>query len=220
MSNNLTQVIFDQFLDVVLDAAKKTCPGLDKCAFNYCIKPANTMNIIYTSTDECCRSFNTTTVLDITNICYGDLTSDKWIGYLYQVANILIADICPKKYVFTKVNNVECPPDPPKWTPYPTKLTTTIIKPVCPPPDDDDCEVINEVSCECIPSCPRVFNSTPRKILIKEVTPPVPFCCGQGFTSLASDGKKQFGIHKGNVDYNNHQWWGKGSQTAHQGMSH
>lgn len=206
MNSNLYQVIFEQFLDILQQASKRSCPDFDRCAFNYTLVPPASMNIIYVYRDECCRPRNIVTTIDVANICYNDLCQSKWIEYLTRTATNYVYEICPKKYVIPVCTSQICPDDPPKWTPYPTKLTTTVIQEVCPEPEPEECIVVNETICPCLPICPRKFNSTPRQYVVKKVAARPNFVCGEGFTSLVEETREKYNDYKGVLDYNSHAW--------------
>lgn len=209
MTSNLAQIIFEQFLEIVEKFAKHACFKFDECDFEYRIRELvmhRLIDVIYVVEDKCCRRRDVIVTIDFTNICLEDLITCKWVDYLEKLAREFICDICPKKLVIIKEEKKKCRPQPPKWEPFPCKITTTIIrkKPIIRKPE---CEVIIEKECECIDECLRE-PCVPKKQVIIRFENEKPFKCGD-FTMLVKDHdelKHDFEKHKGNTDFNHHKW--------------
>lgn len=156
MSNNLVQLIYDQFLEIVEKQSKHSCFKFKECDFDYRVHVSSGYRVIdvkYVSVDKCERKHEVIITIDYTNICFKDLTSCQWIKYLEKLAHELINEICPKKFTFVKDEPRKCRPQPPKWEPLPCKKVTTVIYKKPSPPPEPECEVIIEKECECVPIC-------------------------------------------------------------------
>lgn len=207
MTNNIPHIIFEQFLQILLELAESKCV-LDECDFQYQVKELvkhRLLDIAYTVKDQCCRPRTIIITLDITSICLRDLVCCKWIEYLTKKAKEFLHDICAKKIVVVKENLKPCRVEPPRWEPFPCKTVTTIVRKVV-PVIEDDCEVIIEEEDICVPVCPRVKCKPQKKVLIKYETEE-PWKCGD-YTVLVREDKKKhdWGNYKGSYDYNHHVW--------------
>lgn len=210
MSNNLSQIIFDQFIDIVERLSHKACFEFNKCAFNYRTRESpnlHLIDVIYIAKDECDRCRDVVVTIDFTNICLEDLPCEKWINYLTKLAIEFIHDICPRKFVIVRNSPKKCRPQPAKWSPLPCKRTTTIIKRIKPIPKEPECEVIIEKECECVKKCIREPCIPKQQIIIRHESPKRS-CCGDNLRLVESpkERKHQFKHHKGNIDYNHHEW--------------
>ena len=207
MTNNLAQIIFDQFLEIVKKHSKCACFDFDECSFDYKLRQEvkhRLLDVSFKWQDNCGRCHIVIATIDITNICLSDLTSCKWICYLEKIAQEFIYDICPKKFVVVKEKHKKCRPEPPCSGPFPCKITTVICKQLerkCPEPE---IKIVEEVECDCPPCCERDICCPKEKVIIRKQKPG--FKCGD-FTHLVKKDKKgKFGSCKGFIDYNNHQW--------------
>ena len=157
MPANIHHLIFDQYVNMLIDLSKKRC-CLEYCNFNFSVydaKQHKIMDVVYDLKDECNRRHNHNSIIDITNICYDDVITCKWVEYLTASAKDFLEQICPKKLKIVEEREPGCRPKPPVWCPFPCTVTTTIIQneePECPEPE---CEVIIEKVCSCIKKCPR-----------------------------------------------------------------
>ncbi|BCS82919.1 hypothetical protein QLL95_gp1204 [Cotonvirus japonicus] len=211
MSNKLEQLIFEQFLEIVEKIADKSadCFDFDKCDFAYRVRNNvghRLLDVNYVIKDDCNRPRDVMISIDITNICYEDLVTCKWVNYLTKLAKEYVSDICPPKYIIIKEEPRRCRVPPPEWKPFPCKKTTTIIRRIEPIEHEPECEVIIEKGCECLPLCERAPCIPKEEIIIKYEQAPEK-CCVR--TSLVEDhdhSKHGWATHKGNPDYNNHEW--------------
>lgn len=170
MAHNVVEIIFDQFLEIVERLSKKSCFKFNECSFKYRVRDAvhhRLLDVLYVATDKCDRQREVIVTIDITNICYDDITTCKWVNYLETSAEEFVHDICPAKYVVVKEHVSQCRVEPPRWEPLPCNSTTTIIrkKPVEPEPE---CEVIVERECECVPECKREKCHSKHTVIIRE----------------------------------------------------
>lgn len=210
MASNLVQLIFNQFLEIVERLAKHACFVFDECEFDYRVREMighKLLDVIYIVEDKCGRRRDVLVVIDITNICYEDLVTCKWVEYLEKLAKEFVDDICPKKYVIVKDEVKKCRPQPPRWTPFPCSNVTTVIHRRKHVPVEPECEVVVERECECVPLCKREHCVPSEKIVIKydKVTP---WKCGD-YSVLVEEpqvNKHDFNVYKGHQDYNNHLW--------------
>lgn len=210
MANNLVQLIFDQFLEIVERFSRKSCCDFDDCDFEYRVRELvghRLIDVIYIIEDKCGRRRDVITTIDFTNICVEDLTTCRWVDYLEKIARGYIHDICPKKLVIVKEELNKCRSQPPKWKPMPCRKITTIVrkKPVLPP--EPECEIIIEKECECVPLCKRVSCVPTQQVIIKHENEK-PWKCGDVSIIVEEPEvkKHEFNWNKGNVDYNSHHW--------------
>lgn len=208
MSNNLLQLIFDQFIDLVIEVGRKTHCCVDRCAFDFRlheIANSRMLQVIYLGKDECCRQRDICIRIDITNICLHDLTTCKWVNYLTKMAVEFSRDICPVRMVIIRDDPRPCRKQPERWEPLPCANVTTIVRRELPPQPEPECEVVIENNCECIPVCRRERCVPKNKVVIRYDTT-VPSVCGD-YTVLAKDKPCcPFNSLKGNMDFNNHNW--------------
>lgn len=209
MSSSIAQLVFDQFIKLIMAFSNKTNCTFDPCGFQYRVRDLlnhRLLDVNYAVEDDCNRCHDTTTTIDITSICLEDLTTCRWVDYLEKLAKSYLTDICPKKYVIIKNDLKKCRSQPPKWTPLPCKNTTTIVRKQKLMPVEPECEVIIENECECIPVCKRTVNVPKQHVIIKYETE-VPVKCGQS-TVLVEEtiNDHDYVEHRGSKDYNHHQW--------------
>lgn len=210
MTTNLVNLIFDQFLSIVEGASKKSCFCFDKCDFEFRTRELLNHRLIdvkYVICDECGRKRDVIATIDYTNICVEDLITCKWVGYLERLANEFVCDICPKKLSIVKDELKKCRPQPPKWKPFPCRNITTVIHKRKPVIREPECEVIIEKGCECVPQCIRRTCEPKREIVIR-YEEEKPWKCGDVSCIVETDlpKKHDWKIHKGNKDFNNHEW--------------
>lgn len=205
---NLVKVIFEQFLDIVERKAKKTCYEFDECDFNYRVVEAakhKLLIVIFEHEDQCGRREDVTATVDITNICFEDLTSCDWIAYLEKIATEYVNDICPKKFAIVKETPRPCRERPVCFQPAACRTVTTIIK-KRPPPPEEECEVIIEQPCPCLPKCERVPCVPKKEIIIQFENEKLPKCGGNTVLVNNEPKEHEFGSYKGNPDFNSHKW--------------
>ena len=210
MSSNLVNLIFNQFVEIVIKLAKKSNCDVDECDFNYRVRELvghRLIDVIFVAEDNCGRRRDVVISIDFTSICFSDLTTCSWVAYLEKLAAEYVCDICPKKLMVVKNELKKCRPQPAKWCPLPCRNTTTIIKkkPYCPP--EPECEVIICQEDECIPVCERK-PCCPKKEIIVKYQSEKPWKCGDCTTLVTESEGHDFVEHKGNKDYNHHQWKG------------
>ena len=209
MANNLVQIIFEQFLEIVQQFSKKACFCFNECDFDYRVRElANhrLLDVIYVVQDNCGRRRDVIITIDITNICLDSLISCKWVNYLETLAREFISNICPKKFIVMKHETRKCRPQPPKWQPFPCRNITVIRKkrPCLPPPE---IEVIVEKPNRCIPQCIRE-PCIPKQEITIIYEPEVRPKCGEA-TFLVNEPKQKrhdWNVHKGTTDFNDHIW--------------
>lgn len=208
---NLVETIFEQFLDIVEKKSRKSCYEFDECDFNFRVIEAvkhKLLIVLFEREDKCCRRHEVTATIDITNICFEDLTSCDWIAYLKKIAVEFVNDICPKKFVIVKDKPKKCRERPHVCEPFPCKTITTVIKKRVPPKVEEECKVIFEEPCPCGPKCKRV-HCPPKKEIIIQLEDEKPWKCGDHtvFVDEHKDVKHHdFGEHKGHKDWNHHLW--------------
>ncbi|AAV50985.1 hypothetical protein [Acanthamoeba castellanii mimivirus] len=211
MANNLVQLIFDQFIEILEDLAAKDewCFDFNKCDFDFRVRELvnhRLLDVKYTIKDECGRPRDVIQEIDITGICYEDLTTCKWVDYLTKLAVEYINNICPPRYIIIKEEPKKCRPQLPEWNPFPCKRTTTIYRRQKPVEKKPECEVIFEKGCECLPSCEREVPVPKEQIFIKYEPVPAKCCERTVLVRSPEQNRHSFGVHKGNIDYNNHVW--------------
>ena len=205
MTSHLVQTIYDQYLEIIRKISKKACFEFDECSFNYRLREAahhTLIEVVYEYKDCCGRHKYVTSTIDITNICYEDLTTCKWVQYLQRLAAEFVNDICPKKFII-KEETKRCRQEPKCWEPFACTKTTTVIKKIKPIVHEPECEVIIEEECPC--QCKREPCVPKEKVIIKHC--PERTKCGERLF-LVDDKKKEHDYHKarGVTDYNDHQW--------------
>ncbi|XWV25643.1 hypothetical protein QJ856_gp0110 [Tupanvirus deep ocean] len=210
MANNLVQLIFDQFLEIVEGLSRKSCFDFDECDFDYRVRELvghRLIDVIYVVEDKCGRRRDVIVTIDFTNICVEDLITCKWVEYLEKLAHEFVNDICPKRLMIVKDEPKKCRPQPPKWEPFPCRNITTVIRKKKPVPKEPECEIIIEKECECVPLCKRE-PCVPKQQVIVKYEEEKPWKCGD-FSILVEEPKEKhhdFKWHKGNKDFNHHQW--------------
>lgn len=158
MADELAQVIFDQFVDIVKKmACKKTCCVVDECKFDYRTRERRChkfIDVIYSAEDKCNKRRDLCVTIEYTDVCFKYLSTCKWFDYLEKIACELVEDICPKKIVIKKDEPKRCRSKPQVCEPFPCKTVTYVCRerPVEPVPV---CEVIIERECECSCECER-----------------------------------------------------------------
>lgn len=207
MAQDLVQIIFEQFIEILQKKAKKTPCKFGECDFDYRVREMvghRLIDVIFISKDKCGRRHDSIITIDFTNICLEDLVTCKWVNYLKRLAREFLNDICPKKLVVVKDVPKKCRQEPPRWEPFPCKVVTTIInkkeiikkKPIC--------KVIVENECECVPECKREPCVPVKQIIIRHQQEK-PKCCGEKLV-LVEPKHNKFEKCKGNDDFNNHVW--------------
>lgn len=205
MAQDLAQIIFDQFVEMVIRFAKKFPCTFGECDFDYRVRESvghRLVDVLYVTKDNCCRTKNVIASIDFTGICIEYLISCKWVNYLERIAREFLSDICPKKLAVVPDHPKKCREEPPLWEPFPCKVVTTIInkKPFI--PQKEECEIIIQKDCECVPDCDRLPCVPKKQIIIKHVDVK-PRCCGDNFR-LVKPKNEKFATCRGNTDYNNH----------------
>ena len=207
MATNLFELIFNQFVDMVVEcAAKKKACKVDNCDFNWRVHDrtgTRVMEIVYLYSDECKRQHNITTIIDITNICTEDLVSCSWIDYITKIARDYVCSICPTRLTIVKEDLPKCREEYPKWQPFVTRTTTTITRQHCVEPVYSEPEVIIDPGCPCVETCEREPCPSRDRVIIK-YKEDKNNCCG--CTQLKTPSRQKYGSWKDNTDYNNHQW--------------
>lgn len=211
MANNIAQLIFEQFLEIVEKLSKKACFDFNECEFEYRVRELvghRLIDVIHIVEDKCGRRRDVVVTIDFTNICVDDLITCKWISYLEKLANEFISDICPKRIIIAKEEPKKCRPQPPKWEPLPCGAITTVIHKTKPVIKEPECEVIIEKECECVPECERERCIPKQKVIIKYDEEKLPHKCGDVEILVKKPKEKDhdWEKYKGNYDYNNHIW--------------
>lgn len=181
MANNLVQLIFDQFVAIVIKIASKCRCEVDVCDFDFRVRELTgyrIIDVLYVAHEQCGRTRDVVTTIDFTNICFEDLTSCEWIQYLKKIAREYVADICPRRVVIVKDKKRRCREEPPVWEPFPCQQIThvvevTPVEPIIPRP-----KIIYEHECECVPQCERKPCIAQERIIIRRETEHVPWRCG------------------------------------------
>ena len=166
MCSKLSATIFNQFLSIV-DALNTSNCVIDQCGFSHqTVKHNNytTLNISYKYVDSCDRCFEILVVIDITNICFQDLPSCKWVNYLENIAEEFLHNVCPKECVVVYPEK-SCRKSPPVWEPFPCTETRYVIQedviPECHEPT-----IVRTKVCKCEDPCPRHELKTKKKTII------------------------------------------------------
>lgn len=209
MVNNLPQIIFDQFLQIVEKLSACACFEFSYCDFDYRVYERvhhKLLDVYYVVQDECKRQSEIVVTIDITNICLEYLTHCKWVDYLEKLANEFIHDICPKRIFVVKEEKQKCRNQTPCWSPFPCKKITTVIRKKIPIVQPETCEVIIQNDCECVPECKIVPEPIKKQIVVKYEKEKPPKCCGRTVYEQPNNKKHDWGNCRGNVDYNDHIW--------------
>lgn len=209
MSINMGQLIFDQFIEIVLRLSKKLECHIDECDFDFVVRDDachHFIDVIFLGKDKCGRCRDINIIIDTTNISCLDLHSPKWLVYLEKLARQLLNEICPRRMLVMPERLNQCRPQPPHWKPFPCKVTTTIIKKLKPVPPKPKCNVIVKEECECIPECKRVPCVPDHEVIIK-YEKQKKNCCGD-VTFLDRDERPNhdFAERDEQKDFNNHIW--------------
>ncbi|AEQ32680.1 hypothetical protein [Acanthamoeba polyphaga mimivirus] len=210
MANNLAQLIFNQFIEILERfAEKKFCCDFDECDFRYRVREQvnhRLIDVLYEVKDKCGRVREVYATIDFTSICLEDLVTCKWVNYLETIAREFICDICPKKIAIVKQEPRKCRDQLPRWEPFPCKTVTTVIRKKKKVHVEPECHVIVKDECECAPICERV-PCVPKQEIIIQYEPDTGCRCG-GNTVLVQDKHEKHGFkdHKGKPDFNHHEW--------------
>jgi len=209
MVQNLVQLIFEQFLEIVQKHSAKSCFKFHECDFNYRVRESvghRLLDVIYVVKDKCGRRRDVIITIDITKICLEDLTTCDWVAYLEKLAKEFVSEICPKKYVIIKEEPRKCRLEPAKWCPLPCRNITTVVRRKKIIPVEPEVEVIIEKECECVPICERKPCIPKQEVIIKYETEK-PWKCGDVSILVEEDHKKHdFEHFKGQPDFNHHKW--------------
>ena len=180
MTSNLVDLIFNQFVEMVLDRAqvKGDCE-LGECDFSFRTREYaghKLMDVLYKARDQCDRVRDVITTIDITSICYEDLCTCRWRDYLEKIARAYTVDVCPRRLSLVCDVPSKCREQPPQWRPFPTKTTTTIYRkrPVDIIPEEP--VVVIEEECQCIPVCKREPCTRKKEVIIRYKNEPAPKC--------------------------------------------
>ena len=204
MANNLVEIIFNQFLDILEKVAnKKYCIDIDKCDYNYHIRNLAKVQLIdvITKVKGRCRTVKTVGItIDYTSICLEHLPTKKWKQYLKKLALELLCEIIEDKVFIIpgKEYKKKCR-EQPKWCAFPTQCTTVITKKCKPKKVEPKCKIIFENRCECIPVCKRVKIQPERKIIVR-CAPQKSYCSDNDFSDEEND--RYYG-NNNNYDNNN-----------------
>ncbi|AGC01754.1 hypothetical protein H012_gp711 [Acanthamoeba polyphaga moumouvirus] len=211
MANNLAQLIFDQFLEIVEKFAERSCFDFDECDFRYRVREQvnhRLIDVLYEVKDKCGRPRDVYATIDFTSICLEDLVTCKWVEYLEKIAKEFVCDICPKKLAIVKQEPKKCRPQLPKWEPFPCKTVTTVIRKKVPVKVEPECHVIIKDDCECAPICERA-PCVPKQEIIIQYEPESSCRCGSNLVLVEPKHEKHsFKNYKGHPDYNHHEWNG------------
>lgn len=212
MANNLIELIFEQFIEIVIGLSRKSNCKLDECDFDYRVREFvghRLIDVVYVDEDKCGRRRDIITQIDSTNICLEDLTTCRWVAYLEKLAKAFLCDICPIKLSIVKDEPRKCRPQPHKWQPFECKTVTTIIRKRKPVKKEPVCDIIIEKECECIPLCKREPCEPKHKVIIKYEAEK-PWKCGdcEVLVEEPEERKHDFNWFKCNQDFNHHKWKG------------
>lgn len=215
MANNLVEIIFNQFLDILDKVAnKKYCVDIDKCDYDFHERNSFKVQLIdvFTRVKGRCGSHKTVGItIDYTSICLEHLPTKKWKQYLKKLAHDLLAQIIEDKtfIIPEKEHKKKCRKQP-KWCAFPTQCTTVITKRCEPKVVKPKCKVVFEKRCECIPVCKREKIQPKRKILIR-CAPPVSKHCKKRRHDSDSDSDNDDWSRDNNNssdDNDSHNWEG------------
>lgn len=171
MASNLTQIIFDQFLDYVNAALTREPCTFNPCDFDYRVRVQiglRLLEVVFNGQDCCGRRTQKIATIDYTNICIEDLTDCKWNLYLEKLAKSFVHEICPVEYIIVKNNYRDCKKETPRWRPPACTVTTTIIESPIIPDVIPEPQVIIERQCECIQTCNHRECPQPEHIIIRQ----------------------------------------------------
>ena len=171
MSNNLVEIIFEQFLGIVEKQAHKFCFDFDECDFKFKVREGRfvlLIDVLFRVKLKCDRWRDVIVTIDFTSICFEHLPTKKWRQYLKKLAKEFLADIVGenKPHIPEKERIRKCREEP-EWCRFPTKCTTVIRRPCKPKIEKPKIKVLIEKECECIPICKPVKCDKKREILIK-----------------------------------------------------
>ena len=132
MAEKLVHVIAKQFLKIVKKRwYDKCCEKFKKCSFEYHSQEHYHVIVVeHKKSDKCDRIIRTIAKIDHTNICIDDLTSEKWLNYLEEIAYDFVDNICPRKIVIVKKKEKKCKVPPPVVGPFPCKKVTVVYRKV------------------------------------------------------------------------------------------
>ena len=207
MASNLPSTVFRQFLEYVEKYLARTCCKFDECQFDFRVrnKGANTvLDILFINYDECKRRHDILTYIDITNICFQDLTTCDWVDYLKTLAREFVARICPPEIDIIPLHN-PCRKEPPRFCCFPITRTTIITKHVPPPCPKPETEVFVERSCECAPKCDHNICPEDHKLIIRYKNEKRQKC-GEAHCYTKKVPEHDWRAKNGIIDYNDHIW--------------
>lgn len=202
---NVTDTIFNQFLELVELQADGSCCTFDRCAFDHCVFEKvghRLLVVIFKSYDECCRERHVDAIIDITGICFDDLITCKWVSYLEKIATQFVHEICDP-IIQVVPRHKYCRQEPPRCTLPVCELTTYVTKWEKPCKQERKPKVITCHSCECVPECPREPCCGNHTICIhhrKENH------CEASVPLKKHKSGHDWDTHQGVIDYNNHLW--------------
>lgn len=211
MTNNLAQIIFDQFYEILEKKSHNYCCDFTVCDFEYRqhqFPNHSVLDVIYIDKDECQRRRDVGVTIDITGICLEDLTRPKWVRYLKKQAHEFLEDICPKRIVIVKEKNETCRKETPCWSPFPCKTITTVVERIKPIEKVHKPKIVIKQECACVPECRREKCEPKRVIVVKKHQEPTTKCGNNLVLVKSNEPKHDWGFYKGNRDYNNHKWKG------------
>lgn len=206
---NLPSIIFDQFLQIVEKLSQHACFVFNKCDFDFRVYEKmhhRLLDVLYVVEDECKRQHEVVATIDITNICLDYLTSCKWVAYLERIAVQFVHDICPPKIAVVKQSKPCCRQEPPRCELLPCKHVTTVIKKKIPIVPREECEVIIQDCCECVPECPLAPPCVKKQVIVQYEQEKPHKCCGKTVYEKPNHKRHDFAQHKGTTDYNHHVW--------------
>merc|ERR1712054_585550 len=167
MCSKLASTIFDQFVSIVNTLNTSDTCTINPCGFTYQLVHHNnytTLNISYRYLDDCDRVYDVTVVVDITNICFDDLSCPKWVNYLETLARQLLDNVCPKVCTIIYPES-SCRKQPPVWEPFPCRETRYITQEeviVCP----EEPTLVHTKVCKCSKPCKKNVVKTARQMII------------------------------------------------------
>jgi hypothetical protein len=150
----LARTIFDQFIAMAQKEAAKTGCSFTPCNANYSVEhlhSGTSLHIEYVSHDSCDRQTVYGVTIDITGICFQDLSTESWQHYLQTKVVLLLSQICPPA-IPVEPKKTACRCKPVVCTLPPAKTTTYI--PCTPVPPTPPVEHIVVLDC-CEHEAPR-----------------------------------------------------------------
>jgi len=141
MAYNLEQVIFEQFMGIMGYHCNVIGFPFDPKEFSYFPKRTKCLSlleIIYIPKKCRCQHLRFCTIIDYTNICFENLSTNKWQQYLNGLVvdfldNIMYEYVLNVPYVST--GNTSTCREQPLWCQLPTRTTQVVRCPCpCPPP--------------------------------------------------------------------------------------